>query len=111
VKSGTPKSSVVTAALARYQDRNKQRRQSPYRRTLVKAIDELGSNAYVHMIVQHLASADPPLRTTPGAVHATLRRMEKAGLLTSTIAPSPIPDARNVVIYQVTPLGQETYAD
>jgi hypothetical protein len=103
------KASVVEAALARHHERAKKRRQSPYRRAIIGAIDVLGPSAYVSMIVRHLASTDPPVKTTSGAVHATLRRMEAAGYLISRSAPSPIPDARHVIAYEVTPVGRAAY--
>jgi hypothetical protein len=87
-----PKSWVVGAALGRYHERNKVRRRSPYRRAIIAAIDALGPSAYVNMIVRHLASIDPPVQTTTGAVQATVRRMEAKGYLTSKSTPSPIPD-------------------
>jgi hypothetical protein len=105
------KTTVVDEALARYHERKKKRRQSPYRRVIMDAIDTLGPHAYVNMLVKHLTSLKPPVRTSCGAVQATLRRMEAAGYLTSKSSPSPIPDARHVVVYTITPLGRRAYGD
>lgn len=111
VTSDRPLPRVVAAAVRRAQARNHDRSRTPYRRAVVAAIRDLGPHAYAFMILQHLTTGDRPLKTTIGALHATLKRMQASGLLIATSAPSPVPGARSVIVYALTDEGRTTFAD
>ena len=93
---------VVAAARARVAQRRKEREMSESRRNILQAIIELGPHAYGNMIHQQLVLRHGDDAISFGQIYGALKRMSEDEYLTSYSAPSSIPGARGVTVYELT---------